>query len=338
MRTTLALCCSLLLVIGSASAIYVSGIERKLLEPDPEFSGWVTGAVNDEARKIATEVTGDPTLLVRSKADYGCPVELYNWCFDRVIELAEMGNYLGDSYRVEREGELYRGDDGKGLVVDFFVAHRSERAVIYTGQGTLTVMGIPSAGSFVNVIEFDPLDENTIRTRSTIHVRVDNGLKRFLARVVFAVSDLEETVKEKLFELDETVVKVLNQLLDDPALLPVLSSPATAAEGAAWAALEDRVAKASEPKKKEKGRSGRGKRRRSRGREAEAVETQEIEQGELVLSTLETAAYLRDRLPDGDLGRINGILSRWYAGEGPERGAAMAGVEANAGELDPGRN
>ena len=336
MRKTSAFACSLLLMIGSASAIYISGVERVQLDSDPEVAAWVNEAVSERGREISIEVTGDPTLLVRSKAHYGCPVELYDWCFDRVVELAEMGNYMGDSYTVDREGDLYRGDDGSGLVVDFFAAHRSREAVVYTGQGTLTVKGIPSSGSFVNVIEFEALGERMIRTRSTIFVRIDNGLKRFLARVVFAVSDLEETVKEKLFELDETVVKVLNQLLDDPALLPLLSAPATADEEAAWVTLEARMAAEDEPKKEKKRRSRRGRPRG--GREVEAAETQPVAEAPLILSTHETAAYMRDRLPPEDIERITGILSRWYAGEGSTGADEIAGVDSDAVEPGPARN
>jgi len=193
--------------------------------------------------------------------------------------------------------------------------------VIYTGQGTLRVMGIPTGGSFVNVIEFDPLDGRTIATRSTIFVRVDNGLKRFLARVVFAVSDLEETIKEKLFELDGTVVKVLKQLLDDPALPALLAAPVTPEERAAYESLtgpRDRNP-AAQPEAGERRRGRRGRRAEAKEIEEQIPELEEP----LRLTTLEMAAYLRRHLQGDELAELVSILARWYAGPEPVREARL---------------
>ena len=120
-----------------ASSMYVSEIQRAVLDSDEQLTAWVQEVADDRGRKLCAEVTPDPTLLVRSSGDYGCPLELYTWCFDHIVTLAELGNHMGDSYTVADEDGVYRGDDGEGLMVDFFETYRDSSTVIFAGNGTL---------------------------------------------------------------------------------------------------------------------------------------------------------------------------------------------------------
>ncbi len=323
---------ALCLALGAhlASSMYVSEIRRSVLRADPELTAWVRSVADSRGKEICDEVTPDPTILVRSTGDYGCPIELYRWCFDHVVPLAHFGNYMGDNYTVAQHGTTYTGDDGNGLVVNFFETYRDDKTIVYSGRGTLEIMGIGSSGSFVNVLEFEPLNDRTIRTRSTIYVRVDSGFKRFVARVVFAVSDLENTIKEKLFELDGTVVAVLKQFLDDPELPGVLAAPPTAAEVAAREALEARALTEKGRSKPSKHGGRRGRRRKDEATapgDETGMPAHKSPDGEeeLVLSTLETAGYWRDTLSPEALQEMVAILERWNS----------AGSAANAAESAP---
>ena len=311
-----------LVAISSQStfALVVTGIERKVIEGDQETEEWLRDVVREDQRAIANRVLDDPTLVVSSIGTYGCPPDLYTWSYDQLVFLASFGNQMGDSYSLEARGQdRYFGDDGKGLEVEFAEAHRDDRAIVYTGSGKVTVMGIPSGGTFVNVIRYAERPDGFIDFDAYIYVRVNNSLKRFVAKVVFAVSDLEETIKEKLFEMDGTLIRVLRQLLDDPELVPRLRADPTAEEAlatrrlAAWENMRNPA-----QQKKE---------RRIRQRKTPAAEPDTfpppptllplvnglpVLEGPLLLKTVETAALLRNGLAAGDFDELRQILTRFY--------------------------
>ena len=316
LRRLLGLLTATLLSVPVARALHVADVQRSVISADSEVSQWILTSTHGAQQEFAQKVVDDPSLVVHSSGIYGVPATLYNWAYDEVIPLAEFGNHLGDSYQIERSGEGYHGSDGKGLNVEFVEAFRSATEIIYTGDGSVTVMGIPSSGQFVNVIRFTEIEKDLLDVEAYVYVRVTNGFKRFMAKVVFAISDIEETIKEKLFELDGTVIKALRQLLDDPSLLPVISQAQTPEELAAGQALAAKasLAKAPDSPTAKKSRKRGSRRRRDKApTQPRAKSILPVLDGPLELTSLETTWHFREELSPESFNYLVGILRDWYA-------------------------
>jgi len=214
--------------------------EKRVLDDDP---------LRDEKLLILTghdrltaAIIDRHSLVVGSKIVVACRRSVYAWMVDHIRVSAALSRLFGSTYTLS-PGSVYEyhGDDGEGLSIDFYRAYQDSASTIHVGDGTVKIFLLPISGSFIDLIEYYNNDDTTMTTQSCMYIRVNNPVTRFVTRVLFAISDLEETIMKKILTLDDTTFKIVRMLIEDPHLYLMLKEPDTPApEGASELAVKMR--------------------------------------------------------------------------------------------------
>ncbi|MFC1541447.1 hypothetical protein ACFL50_03245 [Candidatus Latescibacterota bacterium] len=175
---------------------------------------------------LTHEIILEHSLIAGSKIELLCRNDVYLWLVDNLRVSAALSRIYGKTYTVSPgKGYDYHGDDNDGLTVDFNRAYRDSVSTIYIGHGVMKLFLFSVSGSFINFLEFPNIDNKKMNAQSCMYVKVDNPVTRFLTNVVFAISDLEEGIMEKLFTLDDTVFSIVKTFMEDPHLYLLLQNP-----------------------------------------------------------------------------------------------------------------
>lgn len=225
--------------------------EKRILPNDPardEKLLLLTG--ND---KLTAEIIDQHSLIVGTRIIMVCRRDVYAWLVDHIRASATLARIFGREYRVS-PGSVYEyhGDDEEGLSVDFYRAYSDSTATVYIGDGEMKIFLFTISGSFINFLEYHNLDSKRITAQSCMYLRVNNPVTRFFTRIIFAISDIEKGLMEKITSLDDTVFSIVNEFMEDPYIYRMLREPETPVpEGASELAVRMRDAVVQETSPRE---------------------------------------------------------------------------------------
>jgi hypothetical protein len=198
--------------------------EKRVLKEDPLRDKGLLSDTNHDP--LTGEIIIEHSLIAGSKIELECRNYVYLWLVDNLRVSAALSGIYGNNYSVTPgKGYDYHGDDGDGLTIDFNRTHRDSSSTVFTGHGDMKLFLISISGSFINYIEFLNIDGRNMTAQSCMYVRVNNRVTRFLANVVFAISDVEEGIMKKMFTLDDTVYSIVKTFMEDPHLYSMLQNP-----------------------------------------------------------------------------------------------------------------
>ena len=191
---------------------------------------------------LAREIIDKHSLIVGSSIVLVSQSTVYSWLVDHIRVSAELSSFFGMNYSLTPGTEYaYHGEDSEGLSVDFNNAYSDSTSTIYVGEGEIKIFLFSISGSFVNFLEYNDTKNKTMIAQSCIYVRVNNPVTRLVANFIFAISDLEKGVMEKILTLDDTVYKIVLTFMEDPHLYLMLKEPDTSVmEGASELAVKMR--------------------------------------------------------------------------------------------------
>ena len=187
-----------------------------------------------ENDKLTSEIINQHSLIAGSKIVLTCRRTVYSWLVDNIEVSAALSRFFGRNYLLST-GTLYEyhGEDGEGLSIDFYRAYHDSTTTIFVGNGKVKIFYMTISGSFINFMEYYNTDNTHVESRNCIYVKINNPVTRFFTSIIFAVSDVERKIMEKLFTLDDTVYKLVETLMNDPHLHLMLKEPQSPApEGA----------------------------------------------------------------------------------------------------------
>ena len=179
-----------------------------------------------EYNSLAKEIIDKHSLIVGSRIVLVSQSTVYSWLVDHIRVSAELSRFFGMNYSLT-PGSVYEyhGEDSEGLSVDFNNAYSDSTSTIYVGEGKIKIFLFSISGSFVNFLEYNDTKNKTMIAQSCIYVRVNNPVTRLVANFIFAISDLEKGIMEKIFSLDDTVFKLVQIFMEDPHLYLMLKKP-----------------------------------------------------------------------------------------------------------------
>jgi len=192
---------------------------------------------NDE---LTAEIIKEHSLILGSRIEMVGRQRLYSWLVDHVEVSAAMSTVFGQKYNVTPGKEFqYHGEDGEGLEVEFYRAYRDSGTTVLVGNGYVKLFLFTLSGSFINFMEYENIDDKRISAQNCMYVRVNNPLTRMVADFLFAISDIERGIMEKILSLDDTVVQALDTFINDPYLAVMLQNPdSPPPEGASLLAID----------------------------------------------------------------------------------------------------
>ncbi|MBT4482403.1 MAG: hypothetical protein HOC71_01840 [Candidatus Latescibacteria bacterium] len=198
--------------------------EKRILADDSARDEKLLRLTNND--KLTGEIIEQHSLIVGSKISITCRRPVYSWLVDHINISAALSRFFGMNYKLS-PGTLYEyhGVDGEGLNVDFYRAYHDSTTTVFVGDGKIKIFFITISGSFINYMEYNNTNSALMESQNCIYARIKNPVTRLFASMVFAVSDVEETIMEKIFALDDTVYKLVKTLMDDPHLYIMLKEP-----------------------------------------------------------------------------------------------------------------
>ncbi|MFC1693175.1 hypothetical protein ACFL1R_06695 [Candidatus Latescibacterota bacterium] len=175
---------------------------------------------------LAKEIIAQHSLIVGSSIVLVSQSTVYSWLVDHIRVSAALSRFFGMNYLLT-PGSVYEyhGEDSEGLSVDFNNAYSDSTSTIYVGEGEIKIFLFSITGSFVNFLEYNDTKNKTMIAQSCIYVRVNNPVTRIVTNFIFAISDLEKGVMEKILTLDDTVYKIVLTFMEDPHLYLMLKKP-----------------------------------------------------------------------------------------------------------------
>ncbi|MFC1539316.1 hypothetical protein ACFL6H_07825 [Candidatus Latescibacterota bacterium] len=198
--------------------------EKRILTEDPLRDNILLTLTKNDS--LTHEIILEHSLIAGSKIELVCRNDVYLWLVDNLRVSAALSRIYGKIYTVSPgKGYDYHGDDDDGLTVDFNRAYRDSVSTIFTGHGVMKLFLFSISGSFINFLEFSNIDNKNMIAQSCMYVKVDNPVTRFFTNVVFAISDVEEGIMEKMFTLDDTVFSIVKTFMEDPHLYLLLQNP-----------------------------------------------------------------------------------------------------------------
>lgn len=225
--------------------------EKRVLNEDPVRDKKLLERTNYD--QLTREIILEHSIIAGSKIQLESRNDVYLWLVDNIRISAALSRIFGNKYTLSAGKEYdYLGEDGDGLKLKFNRTYRDSASAVFTGHGEMKMFLFSVSGSFINFMEFSNVDEKNMIAQSCIYVKVNNPVTRFIANVVFAVSDIEKGIMEKMFSLDDTVCVIVKILMEDPNLYIMLQNPDdTPQEGASEVAVKIRktILKESSPKK-----------------------------------------------------------------------------------------
>lgn len=230
--------------------------EKRVLDDDPlRDEKLLTLTGHDH---LTAEIIDRHSLIVGSKMVMSCQRSVYSWLVDNIRVSAALSRLFGSTYSLS-PGFVYayHGEDGEGLSIDFYRAYRDSASTVYVGDGEIKFFLFSISGSFINFLEYYNTGNTTMTAQSCMYVSVNNYVARLFTRIIFAISDVEEGIMEKILSLDDTAFRMVKTLIEDPHLYLMLKEPDTPApEGASELAVNMRdtvVRKFSSEKARELG-------------------------------------------------------------------------------------
>lgn len=179
-----------------------------------------------ENDKLTGEIIDQHSLIVGSKISITCRRTVYSWLVDNIKISSVLSRFFGMNYLLS-SGTLYEyhGEDGEGLTIDFYRAYNDSISTVFVGDGEVKIFFLTISGSFINYMEYNNTDSANMESQNCIYVRINNPVTRLFAKMIFAVSDVEKKIMEKILSLDDTVYKLVNILMNDPHLYLMLKEP-----------------------------------------------------------------------------------------------------------------
>lgn len=176
--------------------------------------------------RLALKIIDQHSLVVGSKMVIVCRRNVYSWLVNHIRVSAALSQILGRDYRISPSSLYeYHGEDGEGLSVDFYCAYHDSASTIYIGNGKVKIFLFTISGSFINFLEHYNEDDTRMTAQNCMYVMLNNTVTRFLANIIFAVSDIEKGIMEKILSLDDVVFKVVKIFMEDPHLYLMLKEP-----------------------------------------------------------------------------------------------------------------
>jgi hypothetical protein len=198
--------------------------EKRILPEDPHRDKNLLLLTRND--KLISEIIREHSLIAGSKIVMVSRRAVYAWLVENIKVSAALSRIYGWKYQVSPSSVYeYHGDDGAGLSIDFYIAYRDSTKTILAGKGTIKLFHITFTGSFINFMEYNNSDTIHLTAQDCMYVKVNNPVARFITRIAFAISDLEQGIMEKLFSLDDTVFKIVKTLMEDPNLYQMLLNP-----------------------------------------------------------------------------------------------------------------
>jgi len=216
--------------------------EKRILQDDPARNKKLLQLTGYD--RLAAEVIDQHSLIVGTKIVMVCRRAVYAWLVDNIRASSALARIFDKKYWVS-PGSVYEyhGNDGKGMSVDFYRAYSDSATTVYIGDGKIKILLFTISGSFLNFMEYHNTDSTLISAQSCIYVRLNNPVTRFLTDIIFAISDIEKGLMEKITTLDDTVFIIVNKFMEEPHLYSMLKEPeAPAPEGASELAIRMRDA------------------------------------------------------------------------------------------------
>jgi hypothetical protein len=225
--------------------------ERRVLPNDPARDKNLLALTGNDP--LTAEIIRDHSLVVGSKMYMVSRRAVYAWLVENIRISAALSRLYGRKYYVSKSSVYeFHGDDGEGMTVDFYTACRDSEMTILVGKGKLQLFFIPITGSFINFTEYRNLDSTRILVQNCMYVKVNNPVARFVTHIVFALSDVERVIMEKIYSLDDTTFQIVKTFMEDPHLYQMLQNPHRPPPGDAAkiaVKMRDAVLGASSPEK-----------------------------------------------------------------------------------------
>jgi hypothetical protein len=196
---------------------------KRILQNEPEFENRIYDLSGKD--QVAKDIMENSSLIVGSKLYTYGDHHFYHWLQENLVFSSKVTNLYGDNYKLTEADNGFNGDDGKGLSITFRSVYFDSSMVIYIGSGHVKVLGMTHGGSFVNVIEYFDVAPGILCSQNRLFTKVDNSFKRFMVKVIFTLSNIEEGLMKKITMLDGTVIKMTNAMTLDPALPSKFRNP-----------------------------------------------------------------------------------------------------------------
>ena len=198
--------------------------EKRILPDDPARDAKLLALTGND--RLAAEVIREHSLIVGSKMVLVSRRAFYAWLVEHIDISAAISRVFGRKYRITASPVYtYRGDDGEGLLVDFYPAYRDSSTTVLLGEGKMRLFHITLSGSFINYMEYRNVDETHLVAQNCMYVKVNNPVVRFVTHIVFKISDVERVIMGKLLTLDDTVFQIVKTFMEDSRLYPLLKNP-----------------------------------------------------------------------------------------------------------------
>ena len=212
---------------ASTDPVVISNIarsERRVLPTEPARDKKVLLLTGNDS--LAEEIIDRHSLVVGSKITMISRREVYAWLVDHIRVSASLARILGRNYRVF-PGSVYEyhGEEGNDLSVDFYCAYSDSTSTVYIGKGKVKIFHIPISGSFINYLEYFNADDTRMTAQNCMYIMLNSRVKRFFVNIILAVSDIEEVIMERIFSLDDTVLRLVKIFMEDPHLYRMLQRP-----------------------------------------------------------------------------------------------------------------
>jgi len=198
--------------------------ERRILGEDPARDAKIISMTGNDS--LTLRVLDEHSLILGSRIVIPGRRALYSWFVNHVEVSAAVSKAFGKKYRVTKGGRFqYHGEDGEGLVVDFYRAYNDSVSTILVGDGHVKVFFLTISGSFINYIEYGNVGGNSIFAQNCMYVRVNNAITRMFADFLFSISDIETGIMNKILSLDDTSLEAMDTFMTDRFLPDLLIHP-----------------------------------------------------------------------------------------------------------------
>ncbi len=234
---------------NSAALSNIAGSQKRILKDDPSRDAKLLLLTGNDG--LTAEIIKQHSLIVGTKIVLVGRQQVYYWLVEHIRTSAALSRLFGRKYVVSTGSVYeYHGEDGEGLSVDFYRAYIDSVSAVYTGSGKMKVFLLTISGSFINFLEYYNTDSTLLTSQNSMYIRVNNPVTRLVTNIIFAISDIERGLMEKILSLDDTVYSIVNIFMEDPYIYRMLKNPeAPVPEGASEIAvrIRDTVVRETSP-------------------------------------------------------------------------------------------
>jgi len=179
--------------------------------------------------KLVAEIINNNSLIVGTEGVMVCRRAVYAWFVNHISVSAKLAYICGRHYYVT-PGSVYEyhGEDENGLLVDFYRAFQDSVSTVFVGDGEIKLFHFYISGSFINFMEYYDMNKSMAR-QSCMYVKFNNPVVHFFANLIFLIPNTKRVIIEKLFNLDDTVNKMVTIFMEDPHFYRMLQRPEASA-------------------------------------------------------------------------------------------------------------